>query len=255
MKRFKSFHSSFPPPATSQFRPQITSYNQNRYQAPVAFNQQYHTIPPPIRAPIAHYQIPQAQVYTYPNQVPAYNYQTNQQQQYYYALNQQNQNVLPPQQYFAFQQQQQQLQQQANLIIQRPTYTNEVYQPAYQHPQQQLINAPQIKSEPQEQNQYFHPSNEASNVSQTPYFTNPIAFKQEPTDSLPVVSNNIKSENSNDDSNAFSIVTHLLKDKQILSQLEKVAQFQSFRHPNQNGSMYQDNWNFSTSSQSSSSSS
>ncbi len=72
-----------------------------------------------------------------------------------------------------------------------------------------------------------------------PYFTNPISFKQEPREvNLPTEegSNKKKSE----DTTAISIVTHLLKDKQILNQLEKVAR--SFQQP----AGYQGTWNFTT---------
>lgn len=46
--------------------------------------------------------------------------------------------------------------------------------------------------------------------------------------------------NKDVDSTAISIVTHLLKDKQILNQLEKVAR--SFQQP----AGYQGTWNFKT---------
>lgn len=65
-----------------------------------------------------------------------------------------------------------------------------------------------IKSEP------LVPSEmEKSSENQwSPYFTNPIPFKQEPL------------ESNNKEPNTINIVNQLLKDKQILNQLEKVAQ-------------------------------
>lgn len=53
---------------------------------------------------------------------------------------------------------------------------------------------------------------------QQPYFTNPIPFKQEA---------DIKQEpgvTKQEDAAALNIVNHLLKDQNIMSQLEKVAQ-------------------------------
>lgn len=68
-----------------------------------------------------------------------------------------------------------------------------------------------------------------------PYFTNPISFKQEPSDA-PFSSNQqqtqsqgrAKTSSSENDAAALNIVNHLLQDQQILNQLEKVAQ--SFRN-------------------------
>ena len=93
---------------------------------------------------------------------------------------------------------------------------------------------------------------ESDQIMNSPYFTNPIPFKQEPSEMSGGELSNINeqvnqkaaSAAADDDSNAISIVTHLLKDKQILNQLEKVAQ--SFRQPA--GSIYQGTWNFSSSS-------
>ena len=51
-----------------------------------------------------------------------------------------------------------------------------------------------------------------------PYFTNPIPFKQEPSEPRE------RSQQRDEEKNALNIVSHLLKDKQILNQLEKVAQ-------------------------------
>jgi hypothetical protein len=286
-KRFKSHHSSFPPPSSSTtFRASIPNYGPNRHQPP--FNQQFHHSQPPpsLAKPILpsarplHYPIPpSSQIYPNPtqNHIPFYNnYQTNQPIPYYtsnnayYQLNSHNQLQVPPEYYAYHQQQQQQHQlhqhQHQQLTTQPPpssSYTNEVYHPAYQY-QSSVIQSNTIKTEPTEQSHYLIQSN-TNNImtTTTPYFTNSVPFKQEPVDNLNLNSRsssvtNSSSENSNkksanEDSNAFSIVTHLLKDKQILSQLEKVAQFQSFRHPNQNGSLYQGTWNFNSSSSSSSS--
>ncbi len=75
-----------------------------------------------------------------------------------------------------------------------------------------------------------------------PYFTNPVSFKQEPREMSPPegMSEAQESARKDEDSTAISIVTHLLKDKQILNQLEKVAR--SFQQP----SGYQGTWNFKT---------
>ena len=77
-----------------------------------------------------------------------------------------------------------------------------------------------------------------------PYFTNPVSFKQEPREvSLSVARSEAEegsSQQQAEDSTAISIVTHLLKDKQILNQLEKVAR--SFQQP----AGYQGTWNFTT---------
>lgn len=65
-----------------------------------------------------------------------------------------------------------------------------------------------IKSEPQEPSEM----KKTSENQWSPYFTNPIPFKQEPL------------ESNNKEPNTINIVNQLLKDKQILNQLEKVAQ-------------------------------
>ena len=123
-----------------------------------------------------------------------------------------------------------------------------------------------VKSEPVEPDQYKTASNFSNGgggggSGDTPYFTNPMSFKQEPSDptatnntsstslSPPMATSSISSTNgpsnaqdggSGSDSAALSIVSQLLKDKQILNQLEKVAQ--TFRHPT--ASVYQGSWNF-----------
>ncbi len=61
-----------------------------------------------------------------------------------------------------------------------------------------------------------------SSSSHNPYFTNPIPFKQEPKEE-PIDNDN----QSRDDSNGIKIVSQLLRYKQVLNQLKKVAQ--SFR--------------------------
>ena len=70
-------------------------------------------------------------------------------------------------------------------------------------------------------------------VQQNQYFTNSIPFKQEPSE--PIIKQELisynesptTSSNNNNENAALNIVNHLLKDQQILNQLEKVAQ--SFR--------------------------
>ena len=217
----------------------MPAYNQTRYQPPLAFNHniQYSIPPPPVPSTST------TQVYPYPNQV--YSYPTNQSQPYYNSYYQTNQN-----QFYGYQQQQKQP---------ITSYTNEVYQQQQQQQQQYLI-----KTEPNiiEQNKYYHPS-ESNPINKStaslPYFTNPIAFKQEPIENPSNTFNtsNLQqqktiNDNNKTDDDAFSIVSHLLKDKQILSQLEKL---QSLRqNPSQTSSLYQGNWNFSNSSSSQSSS-
>ncbi len=216
----------------------MPAYSQTRYQPPLAYNHniQYSIPPPPVPSTST------TQVYSYPNQV--YSYPTNQSQPYYNSYYQTNQN-----QFYGYQQQPKQP---------ITSYTNEVYQQQQQQQQQYLI-----KTEPNimEQNKYYHPS-ESNPINKStaslPYFTNPIAFKQEPVENPSNLSNlqlhqqQTMNDNNKTDDDAFSIVSHLLKDKQILSQLEKL---QSLRqNPSQTGSLYQGNWNFSNSSSSQSSS-
>jgi hypothetical protein len=144
---------------------------------------------------------------------------------------------------------------------------------APQHQQQQssqpiLSEKPTIKMEPIEPQASTHYTNAHTNEDNqqknilgqvsVPYFTNPVAFKQEPSE--PSISQNSTLANtislheppasaqsgivvngSNDnEKDALTLVNKLLKDKQILNQLEKVAQ--SFKHPT--SSIYQDNWSF-----------
>lgn len=81
--------------------------------------------------------------------------------------------------------------------------------PHHHHQQQQQLQLPETS------NQSFN------------YFTNPMPFKQEPSE--PVIKQEFQSSapaNSSSDA-ALNIVNHLLNDKQVLNQLEKVAQ--SFR--------------------------
>lgn len=114
---------------------------------------------------------------------------------------------VPSQQYYV---------QQPNMSTSIPN--NSTSPPAVVH------QAFSVKSEPQEA------------PSSMPYFTNPMPFKQEPcepstSDVAASNSTNPQPQSSsaakNDDAAALNIVSHLLKDQQILSRLEKVAQ--SFR--------------------------
>jgi hypothetical protein len=84
--------------------------------------------------------------------------------------------------------------------------------------------------------------NKSSSNPPMSYFTNPIPFKQEPNElgqSTQQQQSSSNEQKPSEESNAISIVTHLLKDKQILNQLEKVAR--SFQTPK---SGYQGTWNF-----------
>jgi hypothetical protein len=92
-----------------------------------------------------------------------------------------------------------------------------------------------IKLEPYEPGPFLNGRN-VSNTNSN-YFTNPIPFKQEPSEQVVVKQEASDSTNADGQSStssdagqqsaALNIVNHLLKDKQILNQLEKVAQ--SFR--------------------------
>lgn len=161
-----------------------------------------------------------------PNQIQ---YQNNQAMYY--------QNTYPPQiqpqlplQYQQFQQQPQPIQ-------------NNFNNPQMYHSQMQNNNAflqkqlsMNVKPEPVIPDQTKLPP-----PVQAPHFTNPIPFKQEPTESnLNQKSSQPTNSTTEEDTNAISIVTHLLKDKQILNQLDKVAR--SFQKPA--GSVYQGSWNF-----------
>lgn len=118
-----------------------------------------------------------------------------------------------------------------------PTPTSQPYAHLQLQQQQQtrsVTSAPpaatvSVKSEPQEVN--------VSN--QMPYFTNPIQFKREPSDPLlqqhqqqsqiqqqqqQQLAETTTNGQSKEDAAALNIVSHLLKDQQILNQLEKVAQ-------------------------------
>ena len=160
-------------------------------------------------------------------------------------------------QYYSPYQQSPQTPSATNLINLQGTYNNGVYQQAQVHYQTNFVQQPAQQSQLQQSNVSLNPvktePTESDQIMNSPYFTNPIPFKQEPSEMSSDMSNlneqvNTKAASdvaaADDDSNAISIVTHLLKDKQILNQLEKVAQ--SFRHPT--GSIYQGTWNFSSSS-------
>ncbi len=85
----------------------------------------------------------------------------------------------------------------------------------------------------------IEPTETTAYMPQTqPYFTQPIEFKQEPTDYADLQSFNHPSSQQQTEQQAqssSSLVSHLLKDKQVLNLLDKVAQ--TFRPPTQ--SMYQ----------------
>lgn len=89
--------------------------------------------------------------------------------------------------------------------------------PVIQQQQPQQIS---IKSEPYDPRLASGADirNSINSVNNSPYFTNPIPFKQEPSEPRE------RSQQRDDEKNALNIVSHLLKDKQILNQLEKVAQ-------------------------------
>ena len=254
-KRFKPYHNQYSPsnnpPRTPYYQQTQTSpYNQFNQHPTIAYSQS-----PPIQYAVA---APGQPIYTYqyPNQVQPqlYAYQANQSYyangSYYTAPNAAYSPYAPivkPVQYFNYQQ---------------SPYVNGTvtYQPQYQYPQQQQ---PQQTQQPQQQQVYQEASNQQFNnsvkiepdesglkvnekMNSVPYFTNPVPFKQEPSENNVVTTGSDESTKmSDEDSNAFSIVTHLLKDKQILNQLEKVAQ--SFKQPT-NGSLFQGSWNFSSSS-------
>jgi hypothetical protein len=140
---------------------------------------------------------PQSQYYT---TNPTQNYYSTQAQNFNHAMSYQNGNY--------------QLHHQSNSIS-NTGIKLEPYDPTTQYPVRQVIDI----SPPMQQNQYF---------------TNSIPFKQEPSE--PVIKQEIinynnespsTSSNNNNENAALNIVNHLLKDQQILNQLEKVAQ--SFR--------------------------
>ena len=99
----------------------------------------------------------------------------------------------------------------------------------------------QVKMEPMayEQNYPQHyPMHEQQQPQQASYFTNPVPFKQEPIDNSYDQSQQASSSSgvaSGSSSVAAqepaSIVSHLLKDQQVLNLLEKVKQ--TFRQPSQ----------------------
>ncbi len=184
-------------PQQVQINPVYNSYQTNPsfYQA----NQPQHIVPNYYQNPNLSQQytpnIHQLQLQQQTQQHEAYMYHHQLQQQH------QRQNEILLQQ----QQQQQQSQYNQQYFMQ----TNQ---------QQQIQNL--VKSEPYDPNPQNNSANESSN---NPYFTNPIPFKQEPKEE-PMENNN---DQGNDDSNGLKIVSQLLRDKQVLNQLEKVAQ--SFR--------------------------
>ena len=140
-----------------------------------------------------------------------------------------NANTNQHQQQYMYQQQlqQQQQQQQHGLLLQQQAhyqshYAHQQYYTQASQPQQQNSFGPQVQQADSNQNAiksepYVPTMNEA------PYFTNAIPFKHEPKEE-PDTYNGGK---SSVDSDCIKIVSHLLKDKQISNQLEKVAQ--SFR--------------------------
>ena len=88
-----------------------------------------------------------------------------------------------------------------------------------QQPLQINLNETNIKTEPVEFKGGLNNIPVTSQGKAKPYFTNPLAFKQEPSESN--VNETIASAAT---STALNLVNHLLKDQQVMSQLEKVAQ-------------------------------
>lgn len=236
-KRLKSYHHTPSPQtqtAASSYRHSSNFYTQNQnkppyqhYKQPIIQNYSQVGGGMPHMSHSPYYQAQQP-IYGYPNQVLTYPPTSNQPIFYQnpaYPLQ------APVHQLHNFQNQtsynsapvyQQQMQYQTNVNI-----------------QQQL----QVKSEPS------IPENLKNNstLESTPHFTNPIPFKQEPRELSPGTTSTAcpppaTKTSAEEDSNAISIVTHLLKDKQILNQLEKVAR--SFQAP----TGYQGTWNFKTQS-------
>ncbi len=212
-KRFKSFHNST---NTSQYnRP--TYYQPNRFNRPP----QSHAIPPYYQTHIQPSSINLANVQAYyPPQVvssiPTTPYYLHSQMQttstgsYYtsnmpygvypsdyalYTSNQPRQSVNNPQEGY--------IPQSSNSALSIANVKQEPYEPT-------------ASSSLNENNQEWNP-----------YFKNPIPFKQEPSE--PQTNNSMEESSSknnaeNNQDNAITIVSQLLKDKQILNQLEKVAQ-------------------------------
>jgi hypothetical protein len=213
----------------AQQQPQPTMLNQNGYAA-------YQTATVP-----SQYQ--QATNYAHQYQMAAMISQNHQQQQ-------QQEQQQQQQQQQSQQPQQQQSKQSTQLIVpEKLTIKMEPIEPM----------EPSISTHPH----YTHTNgdnNQHKNVSDQisyPYFTNPVAFKQEPIEPTVQQNSNLSAnttpeqsfsshsavapnESDNSEKDALTLVNKLLKDKQILNQLEKVAQ--SFKHPT--SSMYQDNWSF-----------
>lgn len=99
----------------------------------------------------------------------------------------------------------------------------EGYNPQPLNSSSSIANVKQEPYEPTAQSSTFNEHNQEWN----PYFKNPIPFKQEPSE--PQINNSMETSSStsnaaNNQDNAITIVSQLLKDKQILNQLEKVAQ-------------------------------
>ncbi|RNA22140.1 hypothetical protein BpHYR1_051870 [Brachionus plicatilis] len=102
---------------------------------------------------------------------------------------------------------------QAQSMVYQPYGSQHVYQQSHYGTNQVVHNSlnvqnVNIKNEPEEPSE----KEKRSDNQWSPYFTNPIPFKQEPL------------EPNNKEPNQINIVNQLLKDKQILNQLEKVAQ-------------------------------
>ena len=234
---YSQVKSTLQPPPTSSY---YNQYNQQFMQTPAVNpfsntnNQAYYT--QTANMPV--------QLTANSHLNPVYhNYQTN--KQFYPPQFQPQQNIPHiPHGYYQTQQQgpaaylyqQQRQQQQVQYQSQYPQYFTQVPQ-QYQQQNQQSLTLPvthqasmsqnQIKTEPYDpasSSNQIRQNNETTIAnSSNPYFTNPIPFKHEPNEH----SDKMNSSDSVDDKNGFEIVSHFLKDKQILNQLEKVAQ--SFR--------------------------
>lgn len=205
-KRFKSFHNSA---NTSQ-------YNRSSYYQPNRFNKppQSHLIPPHYAShiPPGSINLTTVQSYYPPQVAPSYYYNTQMQTTNYYTNNMVPYGVYPTD-YTLYT---------TNQHQQSINVAQEGYTPQPINSSSSIAN---VKQEP------YEPTAASSlnehNQEWNPYFKNPIPFKQEPSE--PELNNSMETSSStnnaaNNQDNAITIVSQLLKDKQILNQLEKVAQ-------------------------------
>jgi len=206
-KRFKSFHNN-----TSQFQ-RSSYYQANRFNKPP----QSHLIPSHYASHIPPGSINHTNVQSYyppqlSSSIPAQPYFYNSHMQTT-TTNSYYTNSMPygvyPTDYALYA---------TNQHQQSVNVAQEIYTP--QPISSSASSLANVKQEPYEPSA----SNE-QNQEWNPYFKNPIPFKQEPSEpQMNMETSASTNDAANNQDNAITIVSQLLKDKQILNQLEKVAQ-------------------------------